>query len=85
MTPPTNRSPITFFVVALMSLITLAASTVFAQQNAMFADIDRTMGETAATIWPTGALSGEFMWTCEHGRVRGQVCSHPHRHRAFNR
>jgi CubicO group peptidase (beta-lactamase class C family) len=33
--------------------------------------------DTAAPIVPTGALSGDFTWGCEHGRVRGQVLLAP--------
>ena len=33
--------------------------------------------DTAAPISPTGALSGEFMWRCDRGRVRGQVLLAP--------
>ena len=33
--------------------------------------------DTAAPISPTGALSGEFTWRCERGRVRGQVLLAP--------
>jgi serine-type D-Ala-D-Ala carboxypeptidase/endopeptidase len=33
--------------------------------------------DTAVPITPTGALSGEFTWRCERGRVRGQVLLAP--------
>jgi hypothetical protein len=33
--------------------------------------------ETAAPIAPTGALSGNFVWACQHGRVKGQVLLAP--------
>jgi CubicO group peptidase (beta-lactamase class C family) len=33
--------------------------------------------ETRAPISPTGALSGEFVWPCERGRVRGQLLLAP--------
>ena len=29
--------------------------------------------DTGTAIVPTGALAGEFTWTCEHGRVKGQI------------
>jgi serine-type D-Ala-D-Ala carboxypeptidase/endopeptidase len=35
--------------------------------------------DTAAPIQPTGALSGEFTWRCERGRVRGQLLLAPTR------
>ena len=35
--------------------------------------------ETAAPITPTGALSGDFTWTCERGRVRGSLLLAPTR------
>ena len=33
--------------------------------------------DTAAAISPTGTHSGDFAWTCERGRVRGQVLLAP--------
>jgi len=33
--------------------------------------------DTTAPIAPTGALSGEFTWRCENGRLRGQVLLAP--------
>lgn len=33
--------------------------------------------DTTAPIAPTGALSGDFTWRCEHGRVRGSVLLAP--------
>lgn len=33
--------------------------------------------DTNAPIVPTGALSGDFTWHCENGRVRGQVLLAP--------
>ena len=33
--------------------------------------------DTAAPIVPTGALAGEFTWTCERGRVKGQILLAP--------
>ena len=33
--------------------------------------------DTTSPIAPTGALSGEFTWRCENGRVRGQVLLSP--------
>ena len=33
--------------------------------------------DTAAPIAPTGALSGDFTWRCEHGRVNGEVLLAP--------
>jgi CubicO group peptidase (beta-lactamase class C family) len=35
--------------------------------------------ETGAPISPTGALTGDFTWRCEHGRVRGQLLLAPTR------
>jgi len=35
--------------------------------------------ETTGPIQPTGALSGEFTWRCERGRVRGQLLLAPTR------
>ena len=35
--------------------------------------------ETAADIEPTGALSGNFTWRCEHGRVKGSLLLAPTR------
>ena len=35
--------------------------------------------EATAPIQPTGALSGEFTWRCERGRVRGQLLLAPTR------
>jgi D-alanyl-D-alanine-carboxypeptidase/D-alanyl-D-alanine-endopeptidase len=33
--------------------------------------------DTGAPIVPTGALSGDFTWTCEHGRVKGHIVLAP--------
>jgi hypothetical protein len=33
--------------------------------------------ETAAPITPTGALAGEFTWTCAHGRLKGSLLLAP--------
>jgi hypothetical protein len=33
--------------------------------------------ETTSAIIPTGALSGDFTWLCEHGRVKGSVLLAP--------
>jgi D-alanyl-D-alanine-carboxypeptidase/D-alanyl-D-alanine-endopeptidase len=33
--------------------------------------------DTSAAIVPTGALEGEFTWSCEHGRVKGQLLLAP--------
>jgi serine-type D-Ala-D-Ala carboxypeptidase/endopeptidase len=44
---------------------------------ALKADVGRC--EMAAPITPTGALSGDFTWTCERGRVRGSVLLAPTR------
>jgi hypothetical protein len=33
--------------------------------------------ETTSAITPTGALSGEFTWLCEYGRVTGSVLLAP--------
>lgn len=35
--------------------------------------------ETTSPIAPTGALSGEFTWRCEHGRLKGSVLLAPTR------
>jgi hypothetical protein len=35
--------------------------------------------ETTAPIRPNGALSGEFTWTCAHGRVKGSLLLAPTR------
>lgn len=35
--------------------------------------------ETSAPITPTGALTGDFTWRCEHGRVRGTLLLAPTR------
>ena len=42
--------------------------------------------DTAAPITPTGALAGEFTWTCEHGRLKGSLLlapTHPPTIQAF--
>jgi len=43
------------------------------------ADLKADVGtcETGAPISPTGALSGEFTWSCQRGRVRGQLLLAP--------
>jgi serine-type D-Ala-D-Ala carboxypeptidase/endopeptidase len=43
------------------------------------ADLKADVGtcDTGAPILPTGALSGEFTWLCERGRVRGQLLLAP--------
>jgi hypothetical protein len=43
------------------------------------ADLKADVGtcETGMPISPTGALSGDFMWQCERGRVRGQLLLAP--------
>jgi hypothetical protein len=33
--------------------------------------------ETGTPISPTGALSGEFTWRCQRGRVKGQLLLAP--------
>jgi hypothetical protein len=33
--------------------------------------------DTAAPIEPSGALAGEFTWTCAHGRVQGELLLAP--------
>ena len=33
--------------------------------------------DTGAPIVPAGALEGEFTWSCEHGRVKGQLLLAP--------
>jgi hypothetical protein len=33
--------------------------------------------ETTPSIAPTGALTGDFTWTCDRGRVRGQILLAP--------
>ena len=35
--------------------------------------------DTSSPIAPTGALSGDFTWRCEHGRVHGSVLLAPTR------
>jgi CubicO group peptidase (beta-lactamase class C family) len=35
--------------------------------------------ETTAPVTPTGALSGEFVWTCERGRLQGSLLLAPTR------
>ena len=35
--------------------------------------------DTTSPIVPTGALSGDFTWRCEHGRVKGSVLLAPTR------
>jgi D-alanyl-D-alanine-carboxypeptidase/D-alanyl-D-alanine-endopeptidase len=35
--------------------------------------------ETTAPIEPTGALSGDFTWRCEHGRLKGSLTLAPTR------
>jgi len=35
--------------------------------------------DTTAAIAPTGALSGDFTWRCERGRVKGEVLLAPTR------
>jgi len=43
------------------------------------ADVKADVGtcETGVPISPTGALSGDFTWRCERGRVRGQLLLAP--------
>jgi serine-type D-Ala-D-Ala carboxypeptidase/endopeptidase len=45
------------------------------------ADLKTQVGscDTAATITPTGMLSGRFTWMCERGRVQGQLLLAPTR------
>jgi hypothetical protein len=45
------------------------------------ADLKTQVGmcDTATPITPTGALSGRFTWTCEQGRVQGQLLLAPAR------
>ena len=73
----------------------MAAGDVFAMNFLMDRDADhwaailadlKAMGtcETGVPISPTGALSGDFTWRCERGRVNGQFCLPPRRRRAFN-
>ena len=33
--------------------------------------------DTVAPIVATGALAGNFVWNCEHGRVRGEILLAP--------
>jgi hypothetical protein len=33
--------------------------------------------DTSGSLSPTGALSAEFLWPCERGRVRGQLLLSP--------
>jgi D-alanyl-D-alanine-carboxypeptidase/D-alanyl-D-alanine-endopeptidase len=44
-----------------------------------FADLKTQVGtcDTTAAITPTGVLAGRFTWTCERGRVQGQVLLAP--------
>lgn len=41
--------------------------------------------ETNAPIVATGALSGDFMWRCEHGRLKGSLLLAPTRPPRINR
>ncbi len=43
------------------------------------ANLKRQVGEcdTSASVTATGALSGEFIWRCAHGRVTGSVLLAP--------
>jgi hypothetical protein len=43
------------------------------------ADLKADVGtcETSVPISPTGALSGDFTWRCDRGRVRGQLLLAP--------
>jgi hypothetical protein len=43
------------------------------------ADLKAQVGQcdTSARVSPTGALSGSFVWRCEHGRVEGDVLLAP--------
>jgi serine-type D-Ala-D-Ala carboxypeptidase/endopeptidase len=45
------------------------------------ADLRKKVGEcdTSATVKPKGALAGEFIWRCAHGRVSGSVLLAPTR------
>ncbi len=66
-----------------------SAGDVFAMNFLMDRDVDHWARElsalkaqvgtcdTTAPIVPSGALSGEFTWRCENGRVRGQVLLAP--------
>jgi serine-type D-Ala-D-Ala carboxypeptidase/endopeptidase len=44
-----------------------------------FAGLKAELGtcDTSAAIVPTGALAGDFTWTCERGRVKGQILLAP--------
>lgn len=44
-----------------------------------FAELNAQVGtcDTAAPITPTGALAGRFTWTCERGRVSGEILLAP--------
>ena len=44
-----------------------------------FAELKAQVGtcDTAAPIAPTGALAGDFTWTCERGRVKGSILLAP--------
>jgi CubicO group peptidase (beta-lactamase class C family) len=69
----------------------MAAGDVFAMNFLMDRDADHRARDlaalkvevggcdTVAPIQPTGALSGEFTWRCERGRVRGQLLLAPTR------
>jgi serine-type D-Ala-D-Ala carboxypeptidase/endopeptidase len=45
------------------------------------ADLRKKVGEcdTSAAVKPRGALAGEFIWRCAHGRVSGSVLLAPTR------
>jgi hypothetical protein len=45
------------------------------------ADLKRKVGDcdTGAPVTPTGALSGDFTWRCDHGRLGGSVLLTPTR------
>jgi CubicO group peptidase (beta-lactamase class C family) len=44
-----------------------------------FAELKAQVGacDTSVPVVPTGALAGHFTWTCEHGRVNGEVLLAP--------
>jgi len=89
--PPSSALTTSYAVAAkVFSLGSVAsAGDVFAMNFLMDRDVDHWAHElsalkaqvgacdTTAPIVPSGALSGEFTWRCENGRVRGQVLLAP--------
>jgi hypothetical protein len=89
--PPSNALTTSYAVAAKVFNLGSVASAgdVFAMNFLMDRDVDHWAHElsalkaqvgacdTTASIVPSGALSGEFTWRCENGRVRGQVLLAP--------